>query len=125
MIAGVGPFMGLLLASSTRRVEAALLGLLIGDLASLITLFSLARRHLLMGTVFAHAGLLALPVGLAALGPLIVGGDGLGPRALMLAVGGFWLALGTPRLCRPDASLSPTKGPPPPNPPRPPQPTHP
>ncbi len=95
MIAGVGPFIGLLLASSTRRVEAALLGLLIGDLASLITLFSLARRHLLMGTVFAHAGLLALPVGLAALGPLIVGGDGLGPRALMLAVGGFVIGLDT------------------------------
>jgi len=95
MIAGVGPFIGLLLASSTRRVEAALLGLLIGDLASLITLFSLARRHLLMGTAFAHAGLLALPVGLAALGPLVVGGDGLGPRALMLAVGGFVIGLDT------------------------------
>jgi O-antigen/teichoic acid export membrane protein len=81
-----GLISGFLLATWTGRVEAVLFGVLIGDLISLIVLSAFASRHFPMGAALAHSGLLAVPVGLAALGSLEAGGAGFGARSLMLTV---------------------------------------
>jgi O-antigen/teichoic acid export membrane protein len=81
-----GLISGFLLATWSGRVEAVVLGVLIGDLISLIVLCAFASRHFPIGAVLGHAGLLAVPLALAALGPLVAGGVGVAARSLMLVV---------------------------------------
>jgi hypothetical protein len=65
-------------------VEAVLFGLLLGDLISLLVLLGFAKEQLTISPLLGHVAILALPVGVAALGPLLPGGGTLVARAFML-----------------------------------------
>jgi len=92
IVSGAGVVMSFLLAIWSQRVEAVVLGLLIGDLLSLFLLFAFTSRHLPAATAVRHAGVLILPVGLAAWGPLAVSGGGVGVRVLIAAVSALVIA---------------------------------
>ena len=83
-MAGFGLVIGFLLASWSNRVEAVLFGLLLGDLISLLVLLGFAKEQLTISPLFGHVAILAIPVGVAALGPLLPGGGTLVARAFML-----------------------------------------
>jgi O-antigen/teichoic acid export membrane protein len=98
LVAVFGLLSGFLLAIWSGRVEAVVFGVLIGDLISLIVLCAFARRHFPIGPVLGHSALLAVPVGLAALGPLVAGG--VGARAVILAVAVLVIGLDTAIISR-------------------------
>ena len=89
LVAGVGMLVGLALGVWSRRLEGVMVGLVIGDLLSLIVLVCLLHRHLSITTALAHIGLLTATIGIAA-AVLWAGGDlTIGERVLVFIVGGL------------------------------------
>jgi O-antigen/teichoic acid export membrane protein len=87
LTAGVGIAIGLILGVVSRRIEGVMVGLVIGDLLSLVVLVSLLHRHLPMRAALTHIGVLATTVGLAA-AMLCAGGDlPLEERTLIVVAG--------------------------------------
>lgn len=87
IMGGIGLIAGFLLALWSQRVEAVVLGTLIGDLLSLIVLCVLARRYLPMGSTLGHGSVLGLTVLASAFASVEIAGTGWGIRFLFFAAG--------------------------------------
>ena len=87
LLSGIGLVVGLLLGVFYRRVEGVMVGLLIGDMLSLLALLKLASGRLSLRAAGYHLTLLAFPALLAAIGALHGDSINVEVRALIVAAG--------------------------------------
>jgi O-antigen/teichoic acid export membrane protein len=91
MVAVIGVPIGLLLGFQSGRLEAVMVGFVIGDLASLIVLMVYLNRHVPVSAAIPHLGLLTIAVGLPAAAMAADPASTLAARGLPLAVGGLMI----------------------------------
>jgi hypothetical protein len=87
LVAGIGTTVGLGLGYWTGRLEAVVVGLVVGDFISLVVLLALLRRHLALGKALFHIGVLMVTLGTAAITIWASNDLGLGMRLLIFALG--------------------------------------
>ena len=93
MVAGIGTMIGLGLGYWSGRLEAVMVGLVIGDFISLVLLLALLRQHLSVAKAMLHTGVLTATLGTAAVA-IWAGGDlGVAERVLVFVLGGVVIAL--------------------------------
>lgn len=93
LVAGIGTTIGLVLGYWTGRLEAVMVGLVIGDFISLVLLLALLRQHLAVSAAMFHTAVLAAIVTAAAVTIWAGGNLGLGERLLVFVIGGLLIAL--------------------------------
>jgi O-antigen/teichoic acid export membrane protein len=93
LLSGIGLVVGLVLGVFYRRVEGVMVGLLIGDMLSLLALLKLASGRLPIRAASYHLTLLAFPALLAAFGALHGDSINVEVRALIVAAGGLVIGL--------------------------------
>jgi O-antigen/teichoic acid export membrane protein len=93
MLAGVGTLIGAGLGYWSGRLEAVMLGVVVGDFVSLVLLLALLRQQLSVARAMFHTGVLAATVGAAAFA-IWAGGDlSIAERVLVFLVGGVVICL--------------------------------
>jgi O-antigen/teichoic acid export membrane protein len=93
LISGLGLITGFVLGIFARRVEAVMLGVLLGDVLSLVAMLKLTSPRLPARTALNHLALLTLPAVLAAAGAVAEGGFGLEARVLIVTAGAVAIGL--------------------------------
>jgi hypothetical protein len=71
VLAGSGAIIGCILAVNFNRIEFVLLGLVLSEIVGVISLFYLSRQYVPLVALTGHTILLAIPVGLASIAPVI------------------------------------------------------
>jgi hypothetical protein len=95
LVSGVGLLIGFGLGILYNRVEAVLLGVLIGDVLSFLALLKFASPRLPVGEALRHLALLALPAVLAAIGALAGDSFKIEARVLIVAIAALIIGLDT------------------------------
>jgi O-antigen/teichoic acid export membrane protein len=93
LTAGIGTALALALGLWTGRLEAVMVGLVVGDFISLIFLLALLRRHLAVATVMFHNGLILVTLCAAAAAIWTGGNFSIGERVLVFVLGGGVIGL--------------------------------
>jgi O-antigen/teichoic acid export membrane protein len=93
MLAGIGTLIGAGLGYWSGRLEAMMVGLVVGDFVSLVLLLALLRQHLSVARAMFHTGVLAATVGAAAVAIWASGDLSIGERVLVFVVGGTVICL--------------------------------
>jgi O-antigen/teichoic acid export membrane protein len=93
LLSGIGLAIGVALGVFYRRVEAVMVGVLIGEVLSFLALLKLASPHLPVRVVLRHLALLPFPAVLAAIGASAGDGFGVEVRALTVVAGGLVIGL--------------------------------
>lgn len=93
LLSGIGLIVGLALGVFYRRVEGVMVGLLIGEMLSLLALLKLASRRLPIRATLHHLILLAFPAVLASIGALAGDSINIEVRAVIVAAGGLVIGL--------------------------------
>jgi O-antigen/teichoic acid export membrane protein len=93
LVAALGTLIGLGLSLFSRRLESVMVGLVLGDIVSLVLLLFLLRRHLSVATAMAHMGLQMATLGLVG-AAIWSGGDlTIGQRMLLFVAGGVVIGI--------------------------------
>jgi hypothetical protein len=88
LVGGIGTTVGLVLGYWSGRLEAVVVGLVVGDFISLVLLLALLRQHLSVARAMFHTGLLTVIIGSAAVAIWASADLGIGERLLIFVVGG-------------------------------------
>jgi O-antigen/teichoic acid export membrane protein len=93
LVAALGTLLGLALSLWSRRLESVMVGLVVGDIVSLVLLLFLLRRHLSVPTAIMHMGVQATALCLAG-AAIWAGGDlTIGERVLVFIAGGLVIGI--------------------------------
>lgn len=93
LVAGIGTAVALALGMWWMRLEGVMVGLVVGDLLSLIVLLLQLRQHLAVSKAMIHTVVLTVILGAAALAVWGGGDLSIGQRLLVFAVGGVLIAI--------------------------------
>ncbi|HEX3989774.1 MAG TPA: oligosaccharide flippase family protein [Acetobacteraceae bacterium] len=93
LVAGIGTAVALALGLWSGRLEAVMVGLVIGDFISLVFLLALLRRHLSVATAMFHNGLMVVTLCVAAVVIWAGGNLSIGQRVLVFVIGGGVIGL--------------------------------
>lgn len=93
LTAGVGTAVALALGIWSMRLEGVMIGLVVGDLVSLIVLIALLQRHLSIGKAYLHTGLMMVVTGVAAAVIWAAGDITVVERVLVFIVGGVLVGI--------------------------------
>jgi hypothetical protein len=93
MLAGVGTLIGAGLGYWSGRLEAVMLGVVVGDFVSLVLLLALLSEHLSVARAMLHTGVLTATVGAAAVAIWVAGDLSITERVMVFVVGGTVICL--------------------------------
>jgi O-antigen/teichoic acid export membrane protein len=93
LVAGVGTAVALALGIWSMRLEGVMIGLVVGDLVSLILLIALLHRHLPIGRAFIHTGLMTVTTSVAAAVIWAASDITIAERALVFIIGGVMIGI--------------------------------